>query len=348
VCLIDVHDGCRLLIDELSRGQEDEVEVVIGAAHGMTAPPTGDGDATPSVVQRLPLLAAAEDVGSVGGSVVGGAVTMRRTFRLAHDRYLSDHRVEGKPVLPFAVAMELMAESATLAAPGQPFAGLRHIRLLKGIIIPEDGQVPVTITATPHGAGPGVKVAIAAADGSRVHYRSVAEMREPESSDSLPGPVPLRDELAPFPLTVDETYRELLFHGPLFQGIAAMEGLDERGAVARLQPSTPGSCLAGAVGVAWMIDPVLVDSALQVQVVWARMQWDATLLPAEIGSYDRVDEPRVGELVRHELRIRPDSAPPLCNADHWFFGDDGRLLATLGGVVGVGTQALNRLSTAQA
>jgi hypothetical protein len=102
-----------------------------------------------------------------------------------------------------------------------------------------------------------------------------------------------------------------------------------------------------------VLDPVLLDSALQVQVVWARLHWDVTLLPAEIRAHwraqpasDAVLAP--GELVRHELRLRPDSERPLCRADHRFYLPDGRLLATLEDVVGVGTAALNRLAGAGA
>ena len=62
----------------------------------------------------------------------------------------------------------------------------------------------------------------------------------------------------------------------------------------------------------------------------------------------RGERARDGEPVRHELRIRPESSAPLCHADHWFYGSDGRLLATLEDVVGVGTQALNRLAAARA
>ena len=93
---------------------------------------------------------------------------------------------------------------------------------------------------------------------------------------------------------------------------------------------------------------MLLDSALQAQVLWARLQWDVTLLPAEIAGYERFDAPRPGEPVHHELRIQGQSAPPMCHADHWFFGADGRLLATLSDVVGVGTRALNRLAAARA
>ena len=163
----------------------------------------------------------------------------------------------------------------------------------------------------------------------------------------LPAPAPLA-ELAPFPLAIEDAYRDLLFHGPIFQGIVAIDGMDERGASAVLSPSQPGHCVAGAAGQRWLLDPVLLDSALQVQVLWARLQWDVTLLPAEIGGYVRVSAPSEGERVRHELRIRPASSPPLCHADHWFYGADGRLLAMLQDVVGVGTQALNRLAGVQA
>ena len=52
--------------------------------------------------------------------------------------------------------------------------------------------------------------------------------------------------------------------------------------------------------------------------------------------------------MRHELRIRPESEPPICHADHRFQLADGRLLATLEDVVGVGTAALNRLTGARA
>ncbi|HSD78815.1 MAG TPA: hypothetical protein VLA98_15475, partial [Solirubrobacteraceae bacterium] len=96
----------------------------------------------------------------------------------------------------------------------------------------------------------------------------------------------------------------------------------------------------------------MLDAALQLQVLWARLQWDVTLLPAEIGSHHRThamarDGVPGDGLVRLELRVAPAAAPPLCRADHWFYGPDGRLLATLGGVVGVGSKALNRLAAAR-
>jgi NAD(P)-dependent dehydrogenase (short-subunit alcohol dehydrogenase family) len=349
VALIPPATGCRRLVEELTRGRGGEAEVVIGAAAGLST--SADGVAarlaasTPGAaardLTRLPLLAG----GSEAPAPDGGGAAFVRALTVEHDRYLGDHRVDGQPVFPFAAAMELMAETATLLAPGRECPGLRAIRLLKGIVVPDDEEIPVRVHAKPTPAGDEVEVTIGASDGSRAYYRSVAQLRGPSTIPAPPVDLP---ELAAFPLTVPDAYRELLFHGPLFQGIRAIDGMDARGASAQLRPSEPSVCVDRTDGLSWSLDPVLVDCALQVQVLWARLQWDVTLLPAEIGAYARLGAARPGELVRHELRIRPESTPPMCHCDHWFFAADGRLLATLHDVVGVGTRALNRLAAARA
>jgi acyl transferase domain-containing protein/NAD(P)H-dependent flavin oxidoreductase YrpB (nitropropane dioxygenase family)/short-subunit dehydrogenase len=377
VALIGLEQGCTLLHEELTRGQKGEAEIVIGASSGLAR---GDTDSEQAVfmestsvpapsaaletapatanASELPLLAGTNGLahGSDGPAHVEDSFEARYTFDLERDRYLDDHRIDGRPVLPFAVAMELMAELAVAAQPGRELAGLREIRLLAGLALEHDRPTSVRLNAARPAGADEIEVTVAGAGGVRRHYRSLVQLHDPAVAHQHPGmdggahppaPAPLA-ELAPFPLAIEDAYRDLLFHGPIFQGIAAIDGMDERGASAVLSPSQPGHCVAGAAGQRWLLDPVLLDSALQVQVLWARLQWDVTLLPAEIGGYVRVSAPSEGERVRHELRIRPASSPPLCHADHWFYGADGRLLAMLQDVVGVGTQALNRLAGVQA
>jgi len=168
---------------------------------------------------------------------------------------------------------------------------------------------------------------------------SAAAMVDGDAPAAAPG----LSGLAPFPMTVEEAYRDVLFHGPLFQRIQSIEGMDSRGATALLLPSDPRSCINGAEG-AWLLDPVLVDCALQMQVIWARLNWDSTLLPAMIGGFVSSATPAPDEPVRHELRIRPESVAPLCHCDHYFYGADGRLLAAMTNVQGIGSKALNRLA----
>ena len=348
VALIGLDEGARLFEQELAGGRKGESEVVIGAATGLAG--AGGGEEA-----DLPLVGHLSDV--VAGA---GGMSALYTLDLRRERYLDDHRIDGRAVLPFAAAMELMAEVAATAVPGREVHGLREIRLLDGVGLENDRPVGLRIDAAPQTDAREVEVTIGPAAGGRAHYRSRVQLRDPaepaggyvprfarrgQSAGTHSDPEPLAD-LAPFPLAVEDAYRDLLFHGPLFQGIVAIDGMDERGASALLRPSRPGQCVAGADAGRWLLDPVLLDSALQMQVLWARLQWDVTLLPAEIGGYVRIAAAQEGELVRHELRISPAGAPPLCHADHWFSGADGRPLAVLQDVVGVGTQTLNRLAGA--
>ncbi len=349
VALIGLDEGCRMLEEELSRGRDGEAEVVIGAANGLAG---GENEAaTMALLAGASAIAPAPADGDASGA---GGVQASYTFDLQRDRYLGDHRIDGRPVLPFAVAMEMMAELAVAATPGREVGALREIRLLDGVALQDDRPVDVRVDAVPRPDSDVHEVTINPPQRGRAHYRALVELRdgarapgeEGVDADAPAEPAALIDA-QPFPMAIADAYRELLFHGPLFQGIAAIDAIDERGVTALLRPSQPGQCVAGADGLRWLLDPVLLDSALQVQVLWARLQWDVTLLPAQIGGYVRFGEPTGGGPVRHELRIRPESKAPLCHADHWFYAADGRLLAVLEDVVGVGTQTLNRLAGAR-
>jgi NAD(P)-dependent dehydrogenase (short-subunit alcohol dehydrogenase family)/acyl carrier protein len=334
VVSIPVELGCQTLQEELRRGRKGETEIVV----------------TVATRGAQPLLTAATDLSR---TAEGGLVALRR-FHLEHDLYFDHHRVDGNPVLPFAVAMELMAEAAAEARPGARVAGLRDVRVLQGVVVDERDGTEVRIAARPTSSDAELEVTITEPDSGRGHYRALVEVRAPGGEDGevpdMPEPLP---DLPPFPMSVDDAYRDLLFHGPLFQGIVAIEGMDGRGAVSLLRPSDPSDHLTGAGVSEWLLDPVLLDCALQVHVVWARLHWDVTLLPAELRAHQRFvahvrAELPEGGLVRHEFRVRRDSESPLCRADHWFYLPDGRLLGTLEDMLGVGTAALNRLAAAGA
>jgi hypothetical protein len=153
------------------------------------------------------------------------------------------------------------------------------------------------------------------------------------------------DGAGPLPMGVEGAYQEWLFHGPIFRGIEAIEAIGPKGARAILRPSSIGECLGGASTGEWLFDPVVIDCALQMQVIWTRLHWDVTLLPSGAREFRRFgplrDESRG---LRHELRIRPENQAPLSHADHIIYGPDGRLLATITDMEGTGSQALNRLA----
>ncbi len=354
--VIPIDVGCRHFLDELLYGKKGEVEVVIGGATPLAG--SGHDGATAAVdplgTSSLPLLT----LNSSATRTDAGAVEVTRTFDLENDLYLDDHRVDGRPVLPFAVAMELVAETAAAGHPTLEVASLRQIRLLRGVTVDDTGYA-VRVAAVPAAGGNGaghhdgrpiaLDVTITSLETGRPHYRATADLREPgQAADAIEQPSALGD-LGPFPMTVPEAYRDLLFHGPAFQRITSVEGMDERGARAFLLPSTPASCLSGAPASDWLFDPVLVDCAFQMQVLWARLHWDVTLLPGAVGEIVRMASGGfASEGIRHELRVRPESASPLCHCDHYFYALDGRLLGAMTNVQGIGSKALNRLGGVRA
>lgn len=92
----------------------------------------------------------------------------------------------------------------------------------------------------------------------------------------------------------------------------------------------------------WVIDPVVIDAAPQLAMIWSRALFDVAVLPNRISSY-RVFEPvGVGD-VEMKLRVRPGSDRQIYNADVWIVRD-GRVIAHMEGLEGAGSPHLNRIA----
>jgi hypothetical protein len=262
--------------------------------------------------------------------------------------------------------MELLAEVAAAGWPELRLAALRNIKVLRGITFGRGAQAVRILAqevdrAADGCSGAGISLAltmVADDDPSRAHYRATADLRPAQQPGEPPGsPLYRPDDAAlqgagPLPRSIPATYRDWLFHGPLFQGIASIEAIGPKGARTTIRPSVPARWLRGEPAGDWLIDPVVVDSAFQLQVIWARLHWDVTLLPAGVGGYEYVAplHMRAGRAagdtapIHHEMWIRPESRAPLCRVDHYFHDAQGHLLGRLVNVEGAGSKALNRLA----
>jgi NAD(P)-dependent dehydrogenase (short-subunit alcohol dehydrogenase family) len=123
--LISIPTGCRLFDQELRHGGSGEPQVVL-AGGAWSAPQSEAKEARPAR-PGFPLLHRATFTG--GGHVVEAV----RTLDPAYDLYLTDHRIDGVPVLPMAAALELMAELAQKGWPDLQVIGVRELQLLKGV-----------------------------------------------------------------------------------------------------------------------------------------------------------------------------------------------------------------------
>ena len=109
IALIPPEVGRRRLDEELSHGRKGQVEVLIGGGWAAMTASMGDSRIAPT----LPLLAE----GSTLSKTAAGVVEVSYTLDPARDLYLRDHRLDGLPVLPLAMAMELMVEAVLAGWP---------------------------------------------------------------------------------------------------------------------------------------------------------------------------------------------------------------------------------------
>jgi hypothetical protein len=338
VQMIDPQSGQRALDGELRYGKKGEVEVILagGAWENMDSP------RSKTSLDAFPLLTGVPF--SVGN---GGVVEAIYRLDPSAALYLQDHRLDGKPVFPAAMAMELMVEVVQKGWPEWKVAAVRGFRVLKGIIL-EDGPKSTRVVARAHTQpseerlGLEVNIEISELKGpGHVCYRATVLLAE-----RLPTPVP--HEIAPqigmraFPMTMDEVYSSWLFHGPRFQCISAIEGIDEHGIIASVLSSSPQHCLASSTAGQWLIDPIVIDSGAQLAILWARAYKDMTALPSSFCCYQRFGS-LSGAAFRCHFRVLPSSADHTLLANVFFVGSDGRLLGLLEGLESTCSKSLNRL-----
>jgi NAD(P)-dependent dehydrogenase (short-subunit alcohol dehydrogenase family) len=329
--LIPQSAGRRMLEEELRLGKKGQVEVVIGNG------PWG------SASGRFPLL---ENVQLKRTN--GGAVEVARTLDPAYDLYLQDHVLEGKPVFPAAMAMEMMAELAQRAWPERRVVAIELLQILQGIIL-DNGRKEIRVTARPktdsinNSSQMNVDLEIGQGDGvARPYYRARVLMQE-----RAPDP-PLFDaekfsNLQPFPMTVEEAYRRWLFQGPRLHGISTIEGMNEKGICAILKPSSLGECFYHQTAGEWLIDPVVLDSSFQLAILWERAHHDMTPLPVRISSY-RIYGSLSNSPVRCYVEAESSDEGQLLKANLYYLDGANRMLGILEGLECSCSKALNRLA----
>jgi NAD(P)-dependent dehydrogenase (short-subunit alcohol dehydrogenase family) len=336
IVMISRPAGRRLFLDELMHGRKEDVEVVFGGPIGIT-----ESAASRVTDHRDPLL---NDRAELSRGP-GGATEISRVLDPAYDLYLLDHQLDGKPVMPMAMSLELLAEIASSLEPDMHLAAVRDLRVLKGITLHNGPQTLRVRAQARHAAHGSVMVDLRAesmVDRPQVCYTASVELKN--AAESVPPPQRLAlTNPRPLGMTIDQAYEKWLFHGPLFAGIVEIEALGENGIIARLSPSSPRRCLADGNGSSWLIDPVVVDSGLQLLILWARTYLDMTPLPSRLGCYHRVAAAIKGD-VRCEVRIRSAGATPAIHADLMFYDASGALLGWLEDMEVTCSKALNRLS----
>jgi hypothetical protein len=106
-------------------------------------------------------------------------------------------------------------------------------------------------------------------------------------------------------------YNEKLFHGKKLQGILSVEGISEEGikCVSQKAPK-PSMWIKNPLRSAWITDPMLIDCAYQLMILWTCEILHKPSLPSFIASYRQNQTARAdnAEIVAHINNSNENSA----------------------------------------
>ncbi|HEY5792841.1 MAG TPA: SDR family NAD(P)-dependent oxidoreductase, partial [Chthoniobacterales bacterium] len=201
---------------------------------------------------------------------------------------LDDHRIDGKAIVPWACALEFMAQTVQSTWPDWHVIEALNHQQLRGITVEEDGRFPLRVTAKAREEDGALLVSAMAFEiGSppRPCYRSEFRLlREPPDAPFAPS-VP---KCAPASVTPRVFYTEYAFHGPGFRLLELIDGLDASGLDAAIRPTGIWR------DAPWVFHPGLMDMALQAGSFWAQWQLRSFGLPTKAVRIVRYGPHRFG------------------------------------------------------
>ncbi|PWU03978.1 MAG: hypothetical protein C5B51_17720 [Terriglobia bacterium] len=330
--LIEVPSGCRAFLEELLHGRKEDVEVVFGGPLHIEQQTPGL-KAAPAIV--FPMAA------SVTRHPDGKLEASLDTHPERHI-FLRDHQIDGKPVLPMVIALEIFTEIAATVKPDAPLTTIRNLRRLNGVSYNEgDGRVLQVEGMMRNGAGVPASFELAMkSPAGQMHYRA-----EIEFGGTRPAP-PARVRLVnprPLPLSLADAYDQWLFHGPMFAGITEVIAIGDNGILGRVRASRPQKLIHPAPAGSWLVDPVAMDSSFQLCLLWIRNMFDQTPLPSAIDAYYHVAPLTEAREILCEIELLSKPGNPNVRCNLRYYDESDQLLGWMDGFEVTMSKALNRL-----
>jgi len=239
--------------------------------------------------------------------------------------------MNGKPVLPVAVIMEWLAHGALHNNPGLSFHGFDELRVYNGVIL--DPTVAYEVKVLSGKAGPGsestVKVELRGGkNGLKLHAAARAIL-----TTALPEAVAtgLSVDEGSYNMSVEEAYNEVLFHGEDLIAIKDVHSSSANGIVAKLAAAPkPEKWFNEPLRSDWLSDPLIMDGAFQLMILWTDQHLGERSLPNFLKNYRQYVSKFPSSGVKAVISARRKSASA-ANADMEFIDENGKVVATITG-----------------
>ncbi|MCP4806816.1 MAG: SDR family NAD(P)-dependent oxidoreductase [Proteobacteria bacterium] len=249
----------------------------------------------------------------------GDTVVARYRLDAERDGWIHDHAIDGKPVLPGVMGVELMVAAASLARARLHYTGLQDARFEKPVKLYGDDPVDLEVRAIPQPDGK-VRCMLLSERTTRAgktirtqHFS--ATILVGESPDIAPLPPAFWPDDA---ISRGDIYKRF-FHGDAFQVLRGADG------VARDGLQCTGRVDHAYIAEGLLTSPLALEAAFQAAGLHAMVAEGVMALPSSIEALWMARRVRDGEDLTLTVQRREDSAYDV-DVD----GDDGRLLSLRG------------------
>jgi NAD(P)-dependent dehydrogenase (short-subunit alcohol dehydrogenase family) len=329
--LISPDQGAAMMIAEMGAGGNGPVEVVIGSVWRPRIPEASP-ETTPEAAQRI--------IGALdrqASRLPEAALTLAAKREIDIDGYpvLQSHLLNGRPVVPLALMTEWLAHSALHGNPGLALHGIDQLRLLSGIALDHGKKMIRLLSGKAKRKEMHYEVDVQIRDGKIGDLEVIHSSAKAILTDVLPEPPEFKENghfktLAGM-RSLEEIYEHILFHGHQLRGIQKIIRLTEKAMTARLATApAPELWIQEPLRSRWISDPLVLDSAFQMAIVWCHEQTGNVCLPSYAARYRQYRERFPAEGVDAVMEVHKITDRKI-TADFIFLDDQKRVVACLSG-----------------
>jgi NAD(P)-dependent dehydrogenase (short-subunit alcohol dehydrogenase family)/acyl carrier protein len=306
--LIPVNAGAMSMVHEMKGHGNLPVEVVIGA-NILSEKEKDVAEIAESALEPPIVLNKKENL----------SMTVQREIDV--DRYpiLGAHILDGKPVVPFALIAEWLGHGALHENPGLLLRGLDDMRIFQGIKLDKNKKHIRLMAGKTRKKGAAFEVNVQIRDGIKDNIEVIhsgatailADQLEPPPSFDLSAYIGTNG----YSKTIDEIYENILFHGVELQGIQEIIGYSSQSITARISSApSPVKWMKEPLRSQWIADPLVLDSACQMAILWCFEERGMVSLPSYSASYRQYRDAFPSDGVTAVLEIKEST-------DHKIIGD---------------------------
>jgi len=324
VPLIPVQDGAKCMLYEMMGDKSAPAEVVIGG--NIIADNETDGKISRSSERKRE--AALKNIDHL-------SLTFKRELDVEKYPVLNSHILDGKPVVPFALMTEWLGHGALHENPGLILSGFDDMRILKGIKLDQEKKLIRLMAGKARKNGKIYEVDVELRDGFKDNMPVIHSRAKAILTDDPPLPPVFSSseyfDSKTYPRSIDEVYDKILFHGNELRGIRKIIGYSPEGIIAEISPApSPAKWMTDPLRNRWIGDPLVLDSAFQMAIIWCYEEMGKVSLPSFLASYRQYWDSFPANGVTVILKVK-EATDHIMRGDFTFLDQNNVIVARLSG-----------------